>query len=511
MAGQAVPTSPAGEVDRFRGRAVRLPLFHTGLGAWRLSYPLRVRFGPLPGRPGEAPEPGDLPRVFAGRKASRGYAISTELLEPAAEAALWAMRLEERPCYLLRGDDVRPARDGAMRVRVEDVEGVPAGTPISMSGSAEAFFGDAVAEVRELYRSVEPLLSDSGLRDLERGMYAGGHLCQALQDVARAIADEDEDEIPDRRDDHPLYLRFGDPPPSGCSRDWTGGVEEAVSCFRARREEDGSYLVDASAFSGLLGMFKALVEEERPAYLATGEEIGTGGAREPLLDGVTLELEELPAGTRIRCSEEWQATVTLDRATQAMRGMVYPARDWRPPQEYVAPDLARSEPAGDLRQVLDAARSRPHASASELHGEDHWRRVAAIGARIAGETPGVDGNVVLLFALLHDAARVRDFYDEHHAFRGARLARRLLTGGEVLDADRLETLLYAIEHHNAGETSDDPAIGACWDADRLDLQRLGIRPNPELLSTAAAKGPETIAWARGLQGSCPAWPVRQLR
>jgi uncharacterized protein len=35
----------------------------------------------------------------------------------------------------------------------------------------------------------------------------------------------------------------------------------------------------------------------------------------------------------------------------------------------------------------------------------------------------------------------------------------------------------------------------CWDADRLDLGRVGIKPNPHRLCTAAARDPMMIEWA----------------
>ena len=38
-----------------------------------------------------------------------------------------------------------------------------------------------------------------------------------------------------------------------------------------------------------------------------------------------------------------------------------------------------------------------------------------------------------------------------------------------------------------GETTTDPTIGCCWDADRLDLGRVGIEPEAEYQSTVAAR------------------------
>lgn len=38
-----------------------------------------------------------------------------------------------------------------------------------------------------------------------------------------------------------------------------------------------------------------------------------------------------------------------------------------------------------------------------------------------------------------------------------------------------------------GLTTTNPTIGCCWDADRLDLGRVGIEPDPELMSTDAGR------------------------
>ena len=51
--------------------------------------------------------------------------------------------------------------------------------------------------------------------------------------------------------------------------------------------------------------------------------------------------------------------------------------------------------------------------------------------------------------------------------------------------------------HTHERTHPDVTIQTCWDADRLDLGRVGIYPSPEYLSTEIAKRPETIRWADG--------------
>ena len=39
-------------------------------------------------------------------------------------------------------------------------------------------------------------------------------------------------------------------------------------------------------------------------------------------------------------------------------------------------------------------------------------------------------------------------------------------------------LHYACVHHTDGLTEGDVSVQACWDADRLDWGRVGIRPAP---------------------------------
>lgn len=122
------------------------------------------------------------------------------------------------------------------------------------------------------------------------------------------------------------------------------------------------------------------------------------------------------------------------------------------------------------------------------------RRVCENGLTIADECADVDQLVVVAFAGLHDSCRRSDGRDPEHGARAAELARRLAADGVLpLTAAQLELLCLALVDHDRGKVSDDPTIGACWDADRLDLTRLLIEPRIELLSTGAAKG---IAAAR---------------
>lgn len=129
-----------------------------------------------------------------------------------------------------------------------------------------------------------------------------------------------------------------------------------------------------------------------------------------------------------------------------------------------------------------------------IHGIGHWARVWENGMRLAEET-GADKEVVSYFALFHDARRLNEGRDRGHGKRGAELAAQWR--GELFGlGDEQFVLLYeACAHHTHGMTEADMTVQACWDADRLDLGRVGITPQPHRLCTEFARREETIAWA----------------
>jgi len=131
--------------------------------------------------------------------------------------------------------------------------------------------------------------------------------------------------------------------------------------------------------------------------------------------------------------------------------------------------------------------------AHSCHGPEHWRRVERNGLFLATRT-GADLTVVRLFALFHDSRRQNDDWDDGHGARGAEFAERLRGPVYHLPDDRFQLLHYACVWHTDGGRHEDPTIATCWDADRLDLGRVGITPRPEFMSTdfgraIAAHGP----------------------
>jgi uncharacterized protein len=129
-----------------------------------------------------------------------------------------------------------------------------------------------------------------------------------------------------------------------------------------------------------------------------------------------------------------------------------------------------------------------------IHGYAHWARVRANGLRLA-EATGAKPGVVALFAFLHDVKRQGDGRDPEHGPRAAAFIpsiRHLLTN---LSDEDVERLIFACAHHTKGWTKAEVTVQICWDADRLDLGRVGIRPKARLLCTEAARDPAVIEWA----------------
>jgi uncharacterized protein len=118
------------------------------------------------------------------------------------------------------------------------------------------------------------------------------------------------------------------------------------------------------------------------------------------------------------------------------------------------------------------------------HGLRHWGSVQSTGRMIASALPGAIPAVINLFAFIHDSKRVCDGCDPGHGLRAAQFAASLRAEGLFKLPDKeFELLHYACAHHTAGELIDNFTIAACWDADRLDLGRIGVQPRPEFMST----------------------------
>jgi uncharacterized protein len=150
-----------------------------------------------------------------------------------------------------------------------------------------------------------------------------------------------------------------------------------------------------------------------------------------------------------------------------------------------------------VKKALHVVRPRFHLDLGHgIHGLPHWSRVFWHGRALARELD-VDPRLLAWFAFLHDSQRHDDGIDHGHGTRAADFAVELRRDGVLteLDGRRFEQLCEAMRLHSDGHVESEPGIVACWDADRLDLGRVGITPAPARLCTPLAREPDTIARA----------------
>lgn len=148
----------------------------------------------------------------------------------------------------------------------------------------------------------------------------------------------------------------------------------------------------------------------------------------------------------------------------------------------------------NLRSVVQVILEQYSLSHFGVHGVSHWARVLQNGIRLADVT-GANKKIIQLFAIFHDAKRINEAVDYMHGQRGADFA--MLHRGTLFELtdEEFDLLYIACSRHTDGMVDGDITVVTCWDADRLDLARSGIKPMPSRLCTDAAKDPEVIAWA----------------
>lgn len=129
-----------------------------------------------------------------------------------------------------------------------------------------------------------------------------------------------------------------------------------------------------------------------------------------------------------------------------------------------------------------------------IHGVSHWARVLENGRKLSQVT-GANLRVVELFSVFHDSQRINEGIDDGHGCRGAELARILRGIDYELPDEEFTLLIHACEFHTEGHLDGDITIQTCWDADRLDLGRVGILPRVEKLCTDGAKDSSFLRWA----------------
>ena len=120
---------------------------------------------------------------------------------------------------------------------------------------------------------------------------------------------------------------------------------------------------------------------------------------------------------------------------------------------------------------------------NSVHGISHWDRVSKNADSLW--TSDVNLLVVKAFAYIHDVEREDDGYDLLHGPRAAALVDEIRdTELAFLNDDEILQLKKACELHTTTLRTEDATVNACFDADRLDLGRVGITPNPAKMATA---------------------------
>lgn len=137
---------------------------------------------------------------------------------------------------------------------------------------------------------------------------------------------------------------------------------------------------------------------------------------------------------------------------------------------------------------------------SPIHGFAHWQTVESNGLYLASFT-GADPLVITFFAYFHDCMRENEWEDPAHGPRGARYAR---DSGlmESLNPVQRKQFLVACSGHTFGRRARCVTVATCWDADRLDLGRVGVLPDSNYLFSNEAK---RIADEEDFQVLEPAW------
>ena len=129
-----------------------------------------------------------------------------------------------------------------------------------------------------------------------------------------------------------------------------------------------------------------------------------------------------------------------------------------------------------------------------IHGISHWARVFENGCQLA-QANKAKVEIIQLFAIFHDIKRVNEGRDRGHGYRGAEYAASLRGKLFQLSDTDFNLLYWACTHHTDSLVEGDITVQTCWDADRLDLGRVNIRPHSKYLCTQAAQDPNLITWA----------------
>lgn len=146
--------------------------------------------------------------------------------------------------------------------------------------------------------------------------------------------------------------------------------------------------------------------------------------------------------------------------------------------------------------ILEAImRERPHNVVSFYHGAFHWTRVCSKAMYLCGRYPKADRDVAWHFAYLHDVCRENEDVDPGHGPRAVQWVTQPHIRQHInLDDQQFRLLCYAMSghthahpDHGKSDLLSNITVNVCWDADRLDIGRIGVVVDPGYLFTPMGK------------------------
>lgn len=129
-----------------------------------------------------------------------------------------------------------------------------------------------------------------------------------------------------------------------------------------------------------------------------------------------------------------------------------------------------------LGSMIERIKERPANVGSFFHGIEHWERVHANGLKLC-KYFNADPEVIRYFAYLHDSCRWNEQMDPKHGPRAAKFIDELREDIDLGDSQirLLKRACSGHTHANPGAKAGlDKTLSCCWNADRLDIDRVGI-------------------------------------
>lgn len=118
-----------------------------------------------------------------------------------------------------------------------------------------------------------------------------------------------------------------------------------------------------------------------------------------------------------------------------------------------------------------------------VHGLAHAQRVEHFALMLA-KTTKADVDVLIWFAYVHDSQRKGDGIDYNHGPEAAVFVDTIRQSYlKELNDNQIKLLKTACNLHTSTHLTGDVTIDTCFDADRLDLPRVGIDTDPKRMAT----------------------------